>query len=270
MTNAIYIDKPAIGYPMADPFPINPETGKAWKDWEIAEIKWLLDMTRGLVLVVGQVRNGKTLFLAWLGHSLKKYFGQPVVADFPLKPGFGENEYLPKQNFITELKKMGDITERAREIGSEQAFREGDSKFYKATVLLDESHKELNKRRGQSNLAILITETFTLWGHYQCLFVVASPTWNLLERVRFDDFITHEVGARFNEATGTCQYSIYIRQYHAYKRITLTVADWTHIFDSFCPVPPSVTVMQSVTDKELKDERMRERARKALEKELME
>ena len=265
---AIYIDKPEVGYPIADPFPTNPKTGEPWDDWEVEEIQWLLDMTRGLILIVGEVGTGKSLFMAWLGWKLKKYFGQPVVADFPFKPAFGEYLYLPKKNFVDELKKMEEITDRSREIGAEQAFLEGDSRFYKAVVLLDESHTELNKRKGGNNLAILITETFTLWRHYQCLFVVASPKWNLLERIRFDDFITHEIGARFNEAKGQCQYSIYVRKYHAHKRLTLTVADWTDIWESYCPVAPSVNVMQSVMDKELKEERRREQAKKTLEKEL--
>lgn len=264
---AIYINKPEVGYPIADPYPVNPQTGMPWEDWEVEEIRWLLDMTRGLVLLVGDVGAGKSLFLAWLGFKLKKYFGIPVVADFPLvRENFGEYTYLPKSGWPEELEKMEKIVERTMEIGVDAAYREGDSKFYQAAVLLDECHKDLNKRRGGTNLAILITEVFTLWRHYQGLFVVASPKWDLIERVRFDDFITHEIGAKFDEFRGLCYYNIYVRRYRAYKRLTLTVGDWCSLYLSYCPVAASTQVLRSALQSDITHELLKVKAREQLKR----
>ena len=261
----IYLEKPEVGFPIAEPFPTNPVTGQPWQDWEIEEIQWLLDMTRGLALIVGDVGAGKSQLLAWIGWKLKKYFGVPVVADFPLiTETFGKWTYLSKAKWPDELEKMEKIVERAQEIGADAAYREGGSLFYGAAVLLDECHKDLNKRRGGTNLAILVTEAFTLWRHYQCLFAVASPKWDLLERVRFDDFISHEIGCKFDERTGEAEYNIYVRRFKAYKKLTLTVKDWCALYDSKCPVAPSVQVLRSAQSAELKHELLKQKAREAL------
>lgn len=258
-----YADKRRqIGLPQAEPLPKNPETGEPWADWELDQIEELRDMTRGVMLILGLPGSGKSLLMTWLSWKLRKYFGQPVVTNIPFKPAFGEHDYIEYTEFLEELELMFDIVERFK-AGDLQAFDE--SRLRRVTMIWDEGHQKLNKRRPMDGFNILLTETFSLWRHYESLFLLASPGGELLERIRLSHFVTHEVGASFNSRRGESTYTIYNRQTMETKILSIPVAQWCDLYHSFAPVAPSTRVLKGLLAKEAKDEMVILKARQMKE-----
>ena len=144
----------------------------------------------GVILLKGKGGGGKTLTMTQLLYNLNKYFGMPVITDYPLKPAFGEHKYMSTDEFIEELKNIDELVkvrkDRKKELTdtelkdrfanyADDVLKKRGIAFDKAVIGWDEANRKLEASRANSKLVMIHRLYVQTWRHYQCTLILATP-----------------------------------------------------------------------------------------------
>lgn len=237
--------------------PINPRKvyGRDWTPAEIREIKFIMRVLEGpvgiaaVIGIVGKPRTGKTAFMVWMLKKLNKYFGLPCVADFHLKPAFGNYKYFDDDMFDEDQVNMlkvgkgahGQLKGDAEQIDS--LWNRAGVSLYRAAVGFDEVYQKLERRWFMDKHLIKYTHVMAQYGHYQCVLMMATPDWEMVDSKRFRPLLTHEVGCTFfPDYLGT---GIPMSRYEILNRNTgktfqhhIDISKWSKLYDSYVMIVP--------------------------------
>ena len=194
-----------------------------------------LRLFRGCVVCSGKERGGKTLWAAKTAYLMKRLFGKKVVANFHLKPGFGEYTYLDESVYVEAWEKLTDVAKNGGKVSSDEMQKE--LALYNAVVIIDEAHKVLHCRRGMSAYALLLGDSIKEWGHNQNLIILITPNPKELDKKLVLARRTHAV---------TCKYEYFYEETSSYwisllddngMPITTVIRhtqpkDWGHLWHS--------------------------------------
>jgi hypothetical protein len=198
----------------------------------------------GAMVIEGQPRTGKSMFLAHLAYIRRKFFGYPVVSNNPLQPIFGEYELIDATWLAEELEKVNklidsEIENQKNKKKLEQYKRKPSEveatemlslwersgvKLYKSTTLWDEGGQDTDKRRGMASKNIALGHLCTQFGHYKNLICIVVHDIDIMDTYRQQRFLTHEVKCGYwrdfprpyNKAKGDFGTSVY-QVYHRHS-----------------------------------------------------
>ena len=180
---------------------------------ELKQIATLNQFARGVILLKGKGGSGKTLTMTGLAYNLRKYFGMPVITDYPLKPAFGDHKYMSTDEFIDELKNIdeqvkirkdrkrdlsdGEVKERFAEYADDLLRKRGIA-FDKAVICWDEANRKLESSRANSKLVMMHRYYVQTWRHYQCSLILAVPELGDITYKALNQ-LTIELGCSYDE-----------------------------------------------------------------------
>ena len=157
---------------------------------DLKQIAFLNQFARGVILLKGKGGAGKTLTMTQLLYNLRKYFGMHVITDYPLKPAFGEHNYMSTDDFIEELKKIDEQVKSTKNRNKELSDAEVKDKyavsadellkkrgivFDHAVIGWDEANRKLESSRANSKLVMMHRYYVQTWRHYQCSLILTTP-----------------------------------------------------------------------------------------------
>jgi len=134
-------------------------------------------LTKGVMLIKGLPRSGKTLFAIHHAKFLRDEFGLPVTMDFKPEASFGPYSMFDETVLLEELANVTSIAKKSakwnvsQEKTDELAYK---LKLYGHTVVLDEGTRWLDRRRSVSNVNLLINDIVKQWAHYDILLMVIN------------------------------------------------------------------------------------------------
>jgi len=237
--------------------PVDPMVryGRQWTEEERDEIRFLMKVFDGpvgiaaVMGIVGKPRTGKTALLVWMLKKLDKYFGLQPIADFHVKPTFGPCQYMDDDDFDQDQVNMlkvvktakGDLKGDARQI--ENLWDKAGVRLRRAVVAWDEVYQKLERRQFMDKHLIKYTHVMAQYGHYQCVLMMATPSWDMVERMRFRPLLTHEVGVTFyKDYLGT---GVPMSKYEILNRYTgktfqqfIDISVWSKLYDSYVMIAP--------------------------------
>lgn len=173
--------------------PLNPNLNED----ELLEALILRDYARGTMAVTGPPGAGKTQFDIWLAGKLYKYFYRPIVADFHATPEFiakvdGNFTFIDEDIFLEQLKEVDALAKRhGVQLSNEDRSQwmidgkvPGSMKLRGCTLVFDEPDRWTDARRTSSNTAMVVSDLFKRWRHYDMLVVMSTPDIMDLDRKR--------------------------------------------------------------------------------------
>lgn len=227
----------------------------------------------GAVLIQGKPRTGKSMFQAYLAYLRRKFFGNPVVSNVPLKPAFGDYELADVEWLVTELEKVNQTIEseaQDRKKGHKKLISDTDNenicnlwekagiKLYRSTTLFDEMQTGADKRRAMANMNLILGYLCQQFGHYENLLLMVAHDKALIDAYRQEPFVTHDVLCGYyrdfprpyckaTDDLGTCIYQVFHRHTPIWtpddglppwnpQMVTLEVRNWKGLFDTNAPV----------------------------------
>ncbi len=243
-----------IEIPGASPFIICPEDMScegAWRwllagkeleddafiDYDNYTRYWLLMMrlTEGTVVISGDERSGKSLLASWLGYKLKTLFkGKKVTANFYLREGFGEYEYLdPTSEFQAEMEKLAAVAEREKDLDDDGLFKLlKHIKLWNRIILLDEAHEIAEKSR-RTNLTRALGSLNRLYRHLHNLTIYISQDKEDFDKRMIFNRRTHTISCAYESTyKETCSYIITYKRANFSRPLHLQPADWAHLWKS--------------------------------------
>lgn len=228
-----------------------------WMDWEWDEIDWWKPFSRGVSVIDGPIRGGKTTYLVVSSFKFKKYFGQGVIFDNPrmIKPGFGRFQQLDWLKLIASLGVMAKKKDMPKYMVLSQCldglFRSVGVDLYNKTINIDEASKVLNKRRGQTDVVLIIGQMARQIAHFGSLLQISSQ-----DAIKGLD--QHE-GIGFKTALINCEYDQNERKsYYSIKSkftrlgpgfvypLRINPDNWKDIYESFSRVQEDMSVRELV------------------------
>jgi hypothetical protein len=206
-------------------------------------------LTKGIMLVKGPPRSGKTLWAVNHARLLREIFGIPVTLDFRPTEEFGAYEYIDADGVVQELeavtamvKKTGRWSNKKKKLGINDEVEEDILKRFKLyghTVVLDEGTRWLDKMRCASNVNLLINDITKQWAHYKILLMVINHFQNELDP-RYVQYIETQGitvsctwGMKWRE---TGEYRIYNRAYEQKLYMTVYGPNVYKYFDTLGPI----------------------------------
>lgn len=228
-----------------------------WEDWEWAEIDWWKPFSRGITIIDGPIRSGKTTFLSVSSYKFQKYFGQSAIFDNPrmIKPAFGKIQNL---DWLTVIENLG-VMAKQKKISKymvlsqclDDLFKSAGVDLHGKTINIDEAAKVLNKRRGMSDVVIIIGQMCRQIAHFGSLLQISSQ-----DAIKGLD--EHE-GLNFKTAKVTCEYDqVERRSYYAITSkfthlgpsvvypLRINPDNWKDIYESFSPVQEDMSIRELV------------------------
>jgi len=157
---------------------------------DMRKIAFYNQFARGVILLVGEGGQGKTLTMTGILYHLKKYYGMPVISDYPLKPAFGEHYYMSTDDFIEELKRIDEQVKvqktQVKELSDKElanrytrvaddVLKQRGIVFDGAVQGWDEANRKLEASRANSRLVMIHRLYVQTWRHYQGSLVLATP-----------------------------------------------------------------------------------------------
>lgn len=165
---------------------------------------WLIDfnLVEYAVLVIsGEKRSGKSLFMTWLAKRLRDYFGKGVTLNYRPKEAFGEYDYIVEQSFLEEWVKLTELADRKDTNLLVHHLEELTklSKFYNRFIGIDEARKWVWKRRPSARILKYMGELIDLVGHNHLVVAFACPrAERVVDEITIWENRTHEVYCGFN------------------------------------------------------------------------
>jgi len=195
-------------------------------------------MVKGVRLVYGRPRSGKTLYSVVHAMDLRDLFGIPVLMNFHPYPAFGPYEYFENEVLIEELNTVTALTKQKKS-WKDKVEIEGEVKrlkMYGHTVLIDEASKLIDKRRSASNVNLYMCDIAKEYAHYDLLLLAINHREAELDS-RFVEYITFRID---------CSWGTHVPELGEYKMSnsltgenyfsTLYGPNYYKYYDSFCPI----------------------------------
>jgi hypothetical protein len=218
------------------------------------------------VVITGQKRSGKSLFMVWLASTLREMFRKGVTfnfrpreGDYDRKEGFGEFFYLTEQSLLDEHVKVSQLADRqdAHDLTVQVEYLTSLSPLYNHVIGLDEARKWLGKYKQNGRIAQDLSELKDLAGHYHNIFLYSMP--NALEELGKYTVLndrTHEVHCSFNTHYVGCST-------YAIKHINSGRVRWMHLpakkFGYLWNSWNLIGMSKPITSKQLKEAHMKAR-----------
>lgn len=154
-------------------------------------------MTKGVMLIKGLPRSGKTLFAIKHAKFLRDHFGIPVTMDFKPEASFGPYTLFDEEVLMDELAAVTSISKKSAKWAASQdevdKLIKNKLKLYGHTIVLDEGTRWLDRRRSSSNINLLLNDITKQWAHYDILLMVIN---------HFEDELDHRF-LRYVNGQGT-------------------------------------------------------------------
>lgn len=168
---------------------------------ELREMKFFGYFSEGVVILKGPAGSGKTMWCTAIAKNLNKYYGKPVVLDYPVKPAFGEATFMDDALFREELGKIGKLAKSNEGVIAEVAenIREKMGiKLDNAVVGWDEAYKKLESRRCSSLYVLVHGYYLQLWRHYHNTVILCTPRFDMIDAKRGLNQVTIELSCSAN------------------------------------------------------------------------
>lgn len=155
--------------------------------YEKAEARMLYRFSRGLMIVSGPPRSGKTLFANTIIWKMNRYFGKPILLDYPPRELMGkyimvDTEFLSKQMDHMTVNSKGEINQRDL------------IRFQNAAMGLDEFKRYMNKRRPMTKMNEYIGNLIRVMFHLDILIVgITQDANNDLDTRTCLPYVSHDV-----------------------------------------------------------------------------
>lgn len=201
----------------------------------------IMGLTRGIGLVTGPPRSGKTLWATLHAKKLRNLFGREVVLDYDVHPEFGpytkfdENVLLEELETVTKIAKDAKLKKGVRTGWEHEAADK--LKLYGKTIVFDEGYKYFHNRRTMNTLGILLVDMMRQYGHYDILMLIISPYEDELDAKGPQRYATFQVKCNWGLfVPDTGFYDIYNRQLMQSAQQTIYGPNHYNLWDSFNPI----------------------------------
>ena len=196
---------------------------------------WLLAMKllEGTVCCYGEERSGKSLWASFTAKHLHDLFGKQIVANFHLKEGFGDYEYLDLESeFQHEMENLGSLAKGADKMTDTQlAAGTGLSKLFNKVILIDEAQEVVGKDR-RTNLSRGFGMMNRLYGHLHNLTIYMSQDMEDFDKRMVWNRKTHEVICGFETMyEETCTYIVRYKKGFS-RMMHIQPSSWSHLWDT--------------------------------------
>lgn len=134
-------------------------------------------LTKGVMLIKGLPRSGKTLFAVHHAKFLRDEFGIPVTMDFKPESSFGPYTFFDETVLLQELDDVTAISKKSAKWAVDQDGIDNVAKklkLYGHTIVLDEGTRWFDRRRSTSNVNLLMNDIVKQWAHYDILMMVIN------------------------------------------------------------------------------------------------
>lgn len=191
---------------------------------EIAEANIWRRFYYGVMLAIGKPGSGKGLWLAVLGHKMKRFFGRRILLDYKPREPFGLYMPFNEQVLVGELGKMREVAATAvpKEVKRGDALKVGEIRtlaqkwmstkgevFLRGVLMgLDELKRYFHNRRPHNPMGITLGHVVTIHRHLDMLLVGSAPFKRELDAISFLPYVTHEVRCSWG-IDGKAHYKIY-------------------------------------------------------------
>ena len=182
-----------------------------------AEYKQALKLRRyyhGVMLVTGKPGAGKGLFVIWLLHKMKRYFGRRIILDYRPRKLFGP--YIPFNEglFLEDLARMTEVaTAKTKPLTQDEKLtriskmskgqkgtlashwlaQDGGVLLQGAAIALDEAKNYLHNRAAMLPMGIMLGKVATIHRHLDLLMIAMSPLEREIDAISFLPLVTHRV-----------------------------------------------------------------------------
>lgn len=180
----------------------------------------------GVMLVTGKPGSGKGLWMMWLGHKMKRFFGRRILLDFKPREPFGlyvpfnENVLLGELDKIKEMaatptpipKSISRSNEKLKKeiqaLGEKWMSTKGEVYLRGTMLALDELKKYFHNRRPHNPMGITLGDAVTTHRHLDLLLVGATPLEREIDQFSFLPYVTHRVKCSWG-IDGKAHYNIF-------------------------------------------------------------
>lgn len=197
---------------------------KGLSESEIVEANVWRRFYYGVMLVTGRPGSGKGLWMIWLAHKMKRFFGRRILLDFKPREPFGLYVPFNEEVLMGELGKLREVAataiprevrrndklkvEEVKALGAEWMATKGQVFLKGALLALDELKKYFHNRRPHNPLGITLGDGVTTQRHLDMLLVGATPLAREIDAFSFLPYVTHEVRCSWG-SDGMAHYNIY-------------------------------------------------------------
>lgn len=193
-------------------------------------------VTRGLVMVTGLPRSGKTLFTSVVSYWMKELWGITPLLDYHPKDGYGNYVYIPEKQFMAELTKVNELADEQAKMSEgkrviENAIGGNNIIFDHAVLVLDEAIRYVSCRETSSNASKVYATFIQTWGHYQGVTFLNAIRMKDLDRQRVYPLRTCEVKCGYEPRLMKCYYRILNRATGITYPFVIPVLKYQHIHD---------------------------------------
>jgi hypothetical protein len=200
-------------------------------------------LTKGVMLIKGLPRSGKTLFAIHHSRFLRDNFGIPVTMDFKPEKGYGAYNLFDENVLMDELSAVTSISKKSAKWAASQDeidnLVKGKLKLYGHTIVLDEGTRWLDRRRSSSNVNLLLNDITKQWAHYDILLMVINHFEDELDG-RFLRYVNGQ-GTSVSCSWGmkwpeTGEYKIHNRGFDEKLNMTIYGPNVYGLYNSFNPI----------------------------------
>lgn len=154
---------------------------------EKAEAALLYPFSRGLMIVSGPPRSGKTLFANTIVWKMHRYFGKPILLDYKPRQLMGKYIFVDAKFLSSQMDVM--TSNALGEIDSRSLLR-----FQNAAMGLDEFKRYMNKRRPMTKMNEYIGNLIRVMFHLDILIVgITQDANNDLDPRTCLPYVSHDV-----------------------------------------------------------------------------
>lgn len=212
-----------------------------------------------LIVLDGLKGSGKTMFLTWLGHELKRLFDKPSTLNYRPKDAYGDFDYLTEQVFLDEWVKLTELADRedCNELVNDIARLTEYSSFYNRFIGIDEARKWASKYKNNSRLLGYIGELIDVSRHNHNVIAFSMPNaFDMLNKDTVLENRTHVISCGFNTTYyGHASYCIKHRNSGRTQWLHLPAKKLSHLWESWSLIAMS----RPITKKQLEEAQARAR-----------
>lgn len=211
------------------------------------EAHFYQEFNKGVFLVSGKQKVGKTGVVVSIAWWLKRLFHRGITADQMLDKRFGRFIYYTRAMLKHDLEAIKELADDPNltedENGLWNAAPDRLPYLYNKVQIMDEVYKKLDRRRNQDPELLVYGDMFLQYGHLNTAFFLISHGKKLVDKYRASDWLTHEIHCEYNVSkpyTTTCQ--IYNLITGKTKYLDVYIPRYAPMYRAFAPIAPRTNI----------------------------